>query len=56
MSTVQINKEEVVVYAITLPGETEPIVLRVPSQVAKDLWLELENVFAPTAPIAPSIL
>lgn len=58
--SVEINKETVVVYSITLPGDPEPIVLRVPGQVAEDLWQELDYIFAPPrtvtqadAPIAP---
>ncbi len=53
MSTVNIERETIVVYSITLPGEPEPIVLRVPAVVARDLWLELEDLFNPGAKEEP---
>lgn len=44
MESVTVTKEELIVYSITLPGEPEPIVLRVPSQVAHDLFNALRNI------------
>lgn len=49
MSSVNVVREEVVVYAITLPSDPEPIVLRVPAAVAQDLWQELELIFLNTS-------